>query len=138
MSEEVREMMIDKVALIVTKQGKILTTRSKGKQKFYIPGGKRERGENDIQVLCREIKEELSVDIINDSIRYFGTFTAQADGATKGVTVRMICYFADFTGRLEANSEIELFDWFTSKDLEKVSEVDKLIYSELKRLNMID
>lgn len=138
MSEEVREMMIDKVALIVTKQGRILTTRSKGKQKFYIPGGKRERGENDIQVLCREIKEELSVDIIKDSIRYFGTFTAQADGAIKGVTVRMICYFADFTGRLESNSEIELFDWFTSKDVEKVSEVDKLIYSELKRLNMID
>lgn len=131
-------MVIDKVALIHIRSNKILTTLSKGKSKYYIPGGKREIGENDEQVLCREIKEELNVYILKESIKYFATFRAQSDGDAKGIVVKMTCYFADFKGKLEANSEIKLFDWFTSKDLEKVSEVDKLIYSELKRLNMID
>lgn len=131
-------MIIDKVALIHIRSKKILTTLSKGKTKYYIPGGKREIGEKDEQVLCREIKEELNVYILKESIKYFATFRAQSDGDAEGMIVKMTCYFADFKGKLEANSEVELFDWFTSEDLEKVSEVDKLIYSELKRRNMID
>jgi hypothetical protein len=38
---------IDKIALIEIQEGSILSTRSKGKTKFYIPGGKREKGESD-------------------------------------------------------------------------------------------
>ena len=33
---------IDKIALIKIENGQILSTRSKGKNKYYIPGGKRE------------------------------------------------------------------------------------------------
>jgi 8-oxo-dGTP diphosphatase len=32
---------IDKIALIIIQNGKILSTKSIGKNKFYIPGGKR-------------------------------------------------------------------------------------------------
>jgi hypothetical protein len=32
---------IDKIAFIEIQQGKILSTKSKGKTKYYIPGGKR-------------------------------------------------------------------------------------------------
>jgi 8-oxo-dGTP diphosphatase len=67
---------IDKVAWILLKEGRILGARSKGKDKFYIPGGKREAGESDNETLIREIREELSVEIIPASIAYFGTFSA--------------------------------------------------------------
>jgi 8-oxo-dGTP pyrophosphatase MutT (NUDIX family) len=40
---------IDKIAIEI-QQGKILSTKSKGK-KYYIPGGKRESGESDEQTL---------------------------------------------------------------------------------------
>jgi 8-oxo-dGTP pyrophosphatase MutT (NUDIX family) len=43
-----------------SKKGNI-STKSKGKTKYYIPGGKRENGESDEQTLIREIAEELSV-----------------------------------------------------------------------------
>lgn len=58
---------IDKVALIILENGKILSTKSKGKNKYYIPGGKRENHETDHQTLIREIKEELSVDILYET-----------------------------------------------------------------------
>ncbi len=38
---------IDKIAYIRIENGKILSTRSKGKTKYYIPGGKRENNETD-------------------------------------------------------------------------------------------
>ena len=124
--------IIDKVALIVTNNGSILSTKSKGKNKYYIPGGKRENDESDEQTLIREIKEELSVDIITESIEYVGTFKAQSDGAKEGIIVKMTCYKANYKGDLIADNEIEEIRWLNFSDLEIISEVDKIIFKHLK------
>ena len=48
--------LIDKVAWIRLADGKILSTRSRGKDVYYLPRGKREPGETDVQTLVREIR----------------------------------------------------------------------------------
>jgi len=123
---------VDKIAFIQTKNGQILSTKSKGKSKYYIPGGKRESGETDEQTLVREISEELSVKIKTNTIKYVGTFKAQSDGAKDGVLVKMTCYKAEYDGVLKPESEIEEIKWLNYKDLEIVSEVDKKIFGFLK------
>ncbi len=130
--------MIDKIAWIYIKDKKILSTLSKGKDKYYIPGGKREAFENDVETLLREIKEELSVDILTDSIRYYGTFKAQAHGKKEGVIVKMSCYTADFDGELKADSEISKVVWLTYDDINKISPVDQLIFEDLHDKGLID
>jgi 8-oxo-dGTP diphosphatase len=97
---------VDKIALIIIENGKILSTKSVGKNKYYIPGGKREKNETDNQTLIREIKEELSVDILQETTEYIGTFIAQSDGDTAGVNVKMTCYKADYLGTLKKNNII--------------------------------
>ncbi|HCI80446.1 MAG TPA: DNA mismatch repair protein MutT, partial [Ktedonobacter sp.] len=77
--------MIDKLAWIHIVDRRILSTRSKGKDTYYIPGGKREQGETDEATLIREIREELSIDLLPGSITFFGTFQAQAHGQAEGV-----------------------------------------------------
>lgn len=124
---------IDKVALIILENGKILSTKSKGKNKYYIPGGKRENHETDHQTLIREIKEELSVDVLYETIKYVGTFIAQSDGDTTGVNVKMTCYKADYMGILKKNNEIEEIRWLSYNDLDLISEVDKIIFDFLKK-----
>ncbi|SEB36738.1 ADP-ribose pyrophosphatase YjhB, NUDIX family [Tenacibaculum sp. MAR_2009_124] len=123
---------IDKIAYIEIKDGQILSTRSKGKDKYYIPGGKRDEGENDEETLIREIFEELKVTIDKETIKYVGTFKAQADGATDGVLVKMTCYEAEYSGTLVASSEIEELKWLSFSDIDLVSEVDKIIFNSLK------
>ena len=123
---------VDKIAFIGTENGRILSTKSKGKSKYYIPGGKRELGETDEQTLTREILEELDVSIKIDTIKYVGTFKAQADGAKEGVLVKMTCYKAEYDGILRAKSEIEEIKWLNYKDLNIISEVDKKIFEFLK------
>ena len=54
---------IDKIAFIYIKDSKILSTLSKGKDTYYIPGGKREENETDEETLIRECKEELTINI---------------------------------------------------------------------------
>jgi 8-oxo-dGTP diphosphatase len=124
---------IDKIAFIKVENGKILSTRSKGRIKFYIPGGKRENNETDEETLIREIREELNVSIISATINYFGTFKAQADSHKAGVIVKMTCYTADFEGNLEPCSEIEEIKWLSYADREEVSAVDKIIFDFLKK-----
>jgi len=124
---------IDKIALIILENGKILSTRSIGKNKYYIPGGKREINETDHQTLIREIKEELSVSVLPDTITYVGTFVAQSDGEKDGINVKMTCYKADYTGILMKNNEIEEIRWLNYNDLDIISEVDKIIFDFLKK-----
>lgn len=125
-------MEIDKIALIKIKNGQVLSTRSKGKNKFYFPGGKRELAESDEETLIREIREELSVEIVPNSYKYIGTFKAQSDGMKEGIIVKMSCYSADFKGTLKANNEIEEIQWLNYADINKVSAVDKIIFDFLK------
>lgn len=122
---------IDKIALLYVKDGQILSTLSKGKDTYYLPGGKRELNETDEQTLIRECKEELTIDIKEDTIKYYGTFKAQAHGKTEGVIVKMTCYTAEFIGEIKPSSEIQETRWLNYNDINIISPVDKLIFKDL-------
>ena len=123
--------MIDKVAWLELAGGKILSTRSKGKDAFYLPGGKREQGESDVETLTREIAEELLVTIDPTTAKHAGTFTAQAHGHRVGVEVQMTCYTAKYEGTPTANAEIAEVQWLTYADRDRVAPVDQLIFDHL-------
>jgi len=124
---------IDKIAWIHLEDGKILSTRSRGKDVYYIPGGKREPGEADVDTLIREIDEELAVTIIPATARHFGTFEAQAHGHPDGVIVRMTCYTADHRGTPVPSSEIAEVGWLAYRDRDRVAPVDQIIFDHLRR-----
>lgn len=130
--------IIDKIAWIYIKDKKILCTLTKGKSKYYSPGGKREEGESDEETLIREVKEEVSVNIIKDTIKYYDTFEAQADGKAEGVIVKMTCYFAEYEGELIPDSEIEKIDFLDTSDMNKLSLAGKLIFKDLKQKGLIN
>ncbi|MDP4020520.1 MAG: NUDIX domain-containing protein [Candidatus Adlerbacteria bacterium] len=129
---------IDKLAWVELKDRKVLETCSRGKNIWYIPGGKREKGEDDKSALTREIKEELQVDLMSDTFKLFGVFEAQAHGKPEGTMVRMTCYTAQYKGELEPAAEVEKMDWFDYSKRNMVSPVDQLIFDDLKNKNLID
>jgi 8-oxo-dGTP pyrophosphatase MutT (NUDIX family) len=129
---------IDKLAWLCIKDKKFLGARSKNKTTYYIPGGKREPGETDQAALIREIKEELSVDLITTSIEYVGTFKAQADGKPEGTVVKITCYRGEYAGDIKADAEIEEVKWLSSKDREECSLVTQIILDWLKSQMMIE
>ncbi len=129
--------LIDKLAWIEIKDNHILLTKSYGKDKYYIPGGKRELGETDEQALIREINEELSVIIDKNSLKLIGVFEAQAHGQPEGVFVKMTCYSGGYTGEVKASSEIEATKWFTYSNKDQVVGVDKVIFDHLKQNDLL-
>ena len=97
------------------------------------PAGKREAGETDLQVLLREINEELTVTLRPGTVRPVGTYEArQTDGSAPGALVRMSCYTADYLGTLAPSSEIDELAWFSYADRPRVPPVDQLLFDDLK------
>ncbi len=129
--------MIDKLGWIFLQDSRVLCARSKGKDTYYVPGGKREPGETDAEALIREIEEELSVRLKPDTIAPFGTFEAQAHGKAEGVVVKISCYTAEYEGELTPASEIEEIAWLSYGDRDKISAVTQILFDRLHELNLI-
>ncbi|MBC6991908.1 NUDIX hydrolase [Hymenobacter sp. BT491] len=129
--------VIDKIAWLHLHDGKLLSTRSRGKDRYYIPGGKREAGESDEQTLRREIREELTVELTTGSLCYEGTFRAQAHGHAEGTLVMMTCYSARYEGILQPAAEIEEVVWLTYRDRPAVSAVDQVIFDWLHERQLL-
>jgi len=125
-------VLIDTVAWVRTEGGRILCARPRGKDVFYIPGGKREGAESDLETLVREIKEELTVLLDLGTAVHVGTYESGAPGLPEGAAVRMACYTADFQGVLSPSSEIEETSWFSYADRDRVPPVDQLLFDDLK------
>jgi 8-oxo-dGTP pyrophosphatase MutT (NUDIX family) len=125
-------VFIDTVAWVHLENGRILCARPRGKDMFYIPGGKREGAESDLQTLLREIAEELTVALRPETVTHVGTYQAdQPHGHPGGAVVRMSCYAADYSGTLAASSEIDELAWFCYADRPRVPIVDQLLFDDL-------
>ena len=80
----------------------------------------------------------MTVDIKVDTMKYYGTFEAQAHGKAEGVIVKMTCYTAEFDGELVPRAEIEELVWLDYNDLDKISPVDRLIFEDLHEKGLIN
>ena len=81
--------------------------------------------------MIREINEELTVNLIPETIAFVRNFQAQADSHPDGIQVLMQCYTADYEGIIQAAAEIDEIAWLTDADRDKISPVDQLIFDYL-------
>lgn len=130
--------IINKSAWLHINDRKVLFVRSKGKDKFYSLGGKPEPGETKIEALVREVKEEVSVDLVHDSVTELFSFSAEAHGQTEPALVNITCFKAEYEGELTPSSEIEEMAWWNSNNMKAATEPGKFILNWLKEQDLID
>jgi 8-oxo-dGTP diphosphatase len=130
--------IIDKLAWIHIKDRKVLFLRSKGRDMFYFPGGKREPGETDLQALARELKEELDIDLKSETAQYVGTFKALAHGQKEPTEVQSACYSGEYDGKFAPQAEIEELAWLLRSDREKLTPLGVLLLEHLYSIGKID
>ena len=115
--------IINKAALAVIKNKKILQVRTKGQPEvFYTLGGKIEKGETDIECLRREVKEEIGCSI--ESIKFLHEFEDVAHG--KQAILHLKMYEGKLKGEPKPSSEIVEIGWFdTNSDPKNLSLIAK-------------
>ncbi len=86
------------VAAIVFRdaEGRVLTVRKRGTDRFMLPGGKPEAGETPIETAVREVEEELRMRVDAAQLWQLGVFhAAAANEAGHRVTSTVFVHSAD-------------------------------------------
>lgn len=130
--------VIDTVSWVLVRDRRLLSVRTRGKKRFYIPGGKREPGETDVECLRREIREELGVEIEPRSAAHFAVLDELADGFTDGRRVHMTAYTARYRGKLAPGREIAELAWLTSAEADRCPPAGRRVLGMLAERGKID
>ena len=100
-------------ALLTVKNRKLLLAYSKNKQCFYLPGGKIDADESAMEALCREIKEELNVELHESELEYYAHITAPAFGEINGTIMEQDCFIVTKNVEPVASAEIGELKYFS-------------------------
>jgi len=109
-------MQLQTAGLLAIKNRKLLLAFSKNKQCFYLPGGKTSEGETAKKALCREIAEELNVQLSETDLEYYSHVTAPAYGETTGTIMEQDCFLLLTPIDPVASGEIGELRYFSLKE----------------------
>lgn len=132
---------IHTVAYICIKERKLLEVLTRGNKTYYMPGGKIDEGEDNLTALLRELKEELAITIVPDTVKLYKVYEAQAHGKPKGIIVRMSCYMGSYKGKLQPSREIVDYHFFSEEEYrltEDPAPIGIIINADLKKAGLID
>ncbi|MEV4256652.1 NUDIX domain-containing protein [Spirillospora sp. NPDC049652] len=109
-------MDLDVVAWVHVADGRLLTVRSRGRDLLYLPGGKREPGEDDWSAVAREVREELGLTLDRASFAELGVLRAPAYDQPRHSHVRMACFTAGHHGEITLAGEVDEFRYIGRED----------------------
>jgi 8-oxo-dGTP pyrophosphatase MutT (NUDIX family) len=97
------------VGWLHVQDGRLLGVRTRGRNRFYLPGGKIEPGETEEEALIREVREELGLQLAD--VRPAFTVEAPAHGLAVETDLTMRCFHARAIGEPRPLGEIEEIAW---------------------------
>jgi 8-oxo-dGTP diphosphatase len=94
--------------------GELLTVRTHGRDRFYLPGGKPEPGETLVEAVIREVFEELGV-VLDRAAPAF-VIEDEAHGLSRPRRVRLTCFTGTGRGEPRPAAEIAELAWLGRAD----------------------
>jgi 8-oxo-dGTP pyrophosphatase MutT (NUDIX family) len=124
---------IETVAWVdVDERGRCRMVRPRGRELFFMPGGKKEAAEDDAQALARELAEELGVEVDTSSVVARFVVEERAFGPVEPVVVRMACYGARVRGTPSPSAEIVEQDFVALHELDRVPPAGRAVLRALR------
>lgn len=125
---------IEVAAGIIYIDGKFLLSKRKAEQhqggKWEFPGGKLDLDETPEHALCRELKEELNIDVVTQS--HFMSLDFEYPEKRVSLHFQLV---TEFTGK-EQGVEGQQIDWFSKNELEDLTFPDASL-AVLKKIQEI-
>lgn len=109
-----------RVAAVVFRddEGRVLTVRKRGTERFMLPGGKPEPGEEFIDTAAREVDEELGLDVTRADLEPLAVFDSMAANEPgHRLESHVFTYRGTLTQTPAVAAEIDELRWLTEAEL---------------------
>lgn len=120
---------LDCACLVSLREDRLLLVRVRDNEKWYLPGGKIERGETPEGTLVRELREELKVELSPLGLTYVAVVEGPAYG--RAGTVRLNCYKSAEAFVPVPSSEISECDWLGPDRFDAFAPAVQILYRDL-------
>ena len=117
--------------------------RARGRDVLYLPGGKAEPHETDVQAAIREAREETGLQLTESDLEPFGTVLEAAHGQGEGTMVAMALFLVRPGGTSDsaspvASAEVDEIEWVTSADADRCPPAGRETLRRLVAADLID
>ncbi|MFZ6992674.1 NUDIX hydrolase [Curtobacterium sp. RRHDQ66] len=111
-------------ALLLVRDRRVLMVRARQRDVLYLPGGKAEAHETDVEAVVRESLEETGLRLTAADVDEFAVVTEPAHGQAPGTMVAMTLFLVRPGGPLDsatpvASAEVDEVEWVTSADADR-------------------
>ena len=128
---------LESVGWICVRDRRLLVARTRGRDAFYLPGGKVEPGEDGHQALVREVREELGLALEPTSLREELVVEDMAHGLS-GTRVRMRCFSGHAPGEPTPSREIAELAYVTATDAGRCAPAATQVLRRLAAAGLIE
>ena len=108
------DILVGAVALI--RDRRVLMVTARGRDVWFMPGGKIDAGETEADAAAREAWEEVALRLDPAALAPLFTVLIQAHGEPEGRLVRMAVFAAETPDEPAASAEVSALHWATSAD----------------------
>lgn len=129
-------LLVSAVALV--RDRRVLMVTARGRDVYYMPGGKIDAGETAAQAAAREAREEVSLVLDPDALTEFFEVRTQAHGEPDGRMVHMAVFRAETSAEPEPSAEVGDVHWVTTADADRCPPAGRAVLDRLAALNLID
>jgi 8-oxo-dGTP pyrophosphatase MutT (NUDIX family) len=133
---ELSTILVAAVALV--RDRRVLMVTARGRDVFYMPGGKIDPGETAHDAAVREAHEEVSIELDAASVAELFTVTVQAHGEPDGRLVEMRVFAGSTPDEPVASAEVDAVHWVTTADAHRCPPAGRETLTRLAALDLID
>ncbi len=129
--------IIDRIAWIYIREGKVLFLKGSDSIGYSLPGGARKPESSDAALLAGYLTQLLGIVAETEGITYLGTYESRLGALPPAAFIRQHCYAMPFSGTLQPASGLEGMHWIGYTDRAILSGADIKILEALYEKGLI-
>lgn len=125
-------------AVALVRDRRLLMVTARGRDVYYLPGGKIDPGESAAEAAAREAWEEAALALDAAALTELFEVRTLAHGEPEGRMVHMSVFLAETSAEPAPSAEVDSVHWVSTADANSCPPAGRAVLDRLSALDLID